>query len=217
MSAALLTKRQAILPGSLQLSPKRRCKIRHFCLQISGICTCKKQSYSSIRADMIFFFPSVSSFTVTGKPPVPLQTKNKRKRGTSCENSSFFVFCISTRPASLLARLFHLGNPLFAFFRKLLRPWKQILQEIQIRIIHVFRNLGQQIWEGCVRPPSQLIIDTVFVFQCVFCQFQLIFQFFNRTFSRFVCLEANLFHLVRILKFIVKLIQFVINCVYLFF
>ena len=43
MSAALLTKRQAILPGSLQLSPKRRCKIRHFCLQISGICTCKKQ------------------------------------------------------------------------------------------------------------------------------------------------------------------------------
>lgn len=42
MSAALLTKRQAILPGSLQLSPKRRCKIRHFCLQISGICTCKK-------------------------------------------------------------------------------------------------------------------------------------------------------------------------------
>ena len=82
--------------------------------------------------------------TVTGKPPVPLQTKNKRKRGTSCENSSFFVFRISTRPASLLARLFHLGNPLFAFFRKLLRPWKQILQEIQIRIIHVFRNLGQQ-------------------------------------------------------------------------
>ena len=81
--------------------------------------------------------------TVTGKPPV-LQTKNKRKRGTSCENSSFFVFCISTRPASLLARLFHLGNPLFAFFRKLLRPWKQVLQEIQIRIIHVFRNLGQQ-------------------------------------------------------------------------
>ena len=90
---------------------------------------------------------------VTGKPPVPLQTKNKRKRGTSCENSSFFVFRISTRPASLLARLFHLGNPLFAFFRKLLRPWKQILQEIQIRIIHVFRNLGQQIWDGCVRPP----------------------------------------------------------------
>ena len=90
---------------------------------------------------------------VTGKPPVPLQTKNKRKRGTSCENSSFFVFCISTRPASLLARLFHLGNPLFAFFRKLLRPWKQVLQEIQIRIIHVFRNLGQQIWDGCVRPP----------------------------------------------------------------
>lgn len=44
MSAALLTKRQAILPGSLQLSPKRRCKIRHFCLQISGICTCKKQA-----------------------------------------------------------------------------------------------------------------------------------------------------------------------------
>ena len=42
MSAALLTKRQVILPGSLQLSPKRRCKIRHFCLQISGICTCKK-------------------------------------------------------------------------------------------------------------------------------------------------------------------------------
>ena len=154
---------------------------------------------------------------VTGKPPVPLQTKNKRKRGTSCENSSFFVFRISTRPASLLARLFHLGNPLFAFFRKLLRPWKQVLQEIQIRIIHVFRNPGQQIWDGCVRPPSQLIIDTVFVFQCVFCQFQLIFQFFNRTFSRFVCLEANLFHLVRILKFIVKLIQFVINCVYLFF
>ena len=90
---------------------------------------------------------------VTGKPPVPLQTKNKRKRGTSCENSSFFVFRISTRPASLLARLFHLGNPLFAFFRKLLRPWKQVLQEIQIRIIHVFRNLGQQIWDGCVRPP----------------------------------------------------------------
>ena len=28
---------------------------------------------------------------VTGKPPVPLRTKNKRKRGTSCENSSFFV------------------------------------------------------------------------------------------------------------------------------
>ena len=80
---------------------------------------------------------------VTGKPPVPLQTKNKRKRGTSCENSSFFVFCISTRPASLLARLFHLGNPLFAFFRKLLRPWKQVLQKIQIRIVHVFRNLGQ--------------------------------------------------------------------------
>ena len=46
MSAALLTKRQAILPGSLQLSPKRRCKIRHFCLQISGICTCKKQIYN---------------------------------------------------------------------------------------------------------------------------------------------------------------------------
>ena len=81
---------------------------------------------------------------VTGKPPVPLQTKNKRKRGTSCENSSFFVFRISTRPASLLARLFHLGNPLFAFFRKLLRPWKQVLQEIQIRIVHMFRNLGQQ-------------------------------------------------------------------------
>ena len=80
---------------------------------------------------------------VTGKPPVPLQTKNKRKRGTSCENSSFFVFRISTRPASLLARLFHLGNPLFAFFRKLLRPWKQVLQKIQIRIVHVFRNLGQ--------------------------------------------------------------------------
>ena len=81
---------------------------------------------------------------VTGKPPVPLQTKNKRKRGTSCENSSFFVFRISTRPASLLARLFHLGNPLFAFFRKLLRPWKQVLQEIQIRIVHMIRNLGQQ-------------------------------------------------------------------------
>ena len=81
---------------------------------------------------------------VTGKPPVPLQTKNKRKRGTSCENSSFFVFRISTRSASLLARLFHLGNPLFAFFRKLLRPWKQVLQEIQIRIVHMFRNLGQQ-------------------------------------------------------------------------
>ena len=48
MSAALLTKRQAILPGSLQLSPKRRCKIRHFCLQISGICTCKKQQFQYI-------------------------------------------------------------------------------------------------------------------------------------------------------------------------
>ena len=83
-------------------------------------------------------------YYVTGKPPVPLQTKNKRKRGTSCENSSFFVFRISTRPASLLARLFHLGNPLFAFFRKLLRPWKQVFQKIQIRIVHMFRNLGQQ-------------------------------------------------------------------------
>ena len=92
-------------------------------------------------AEFVKISPDAS---VTGKPPVPLQTKNKRKRGTSCENSSFFVFCISTRPASLLARLFHLGNPLFAFFRKLLRPWKQVLQEIQIRIIHVFRNLGQQ-------------------------------------------------------------------------
>lgn len=52
MSAALLTKRQVILPGSLQLSPKRRCKIRHFCLQISGICTCKKHPsprYKNIR------------------------------------------------------------------------------------------------------------------------------------------------------------------------
>lgn len=81
---------------------------------------------------------------VTGKPPVPLQTKNKRKRGTSCENSSFFVFCISIRPASLLARLFHLGNPPFVFFRKLLRPWKQVFKKIQIRIVHMFRNLGQQ-------------------------------------------------------------------------
>lgn len=88
-------------------------------------------------------FIKILIFYVTGKPPVPLQTKNKRKRGTSCENSSFFVFRISTRPASLLARLFHLGNPLFAFFRKLLRPWKQVLQKIQIRIVHVFRNLGQ--------------------------------------------------------------------------
>lgn len=49
MSAALLTKRQAILPGSLQLSPKRRCKIRHFCLQISGICTCKKHGEYTIK------------------------------------------------------------------------------------------------------------------------------------------------------------------------
>ena len=48
MSAALLTKRQAILPGSLQLSPKRRCKIRHFCLQISGICTCKKHEFCEL-------------------------------------------------------------------------------------------------------------------------------------------------------------------------
>ena len=39
----------------------------------------------------------------------------------------------------------------------------------------------------------------------------------GRAFSRFVYLEANLFHLVSILKFIVKLIQFVIDCVYLFF
>ena len=75
---------------------------------------------------------------------MPLQTGSKRKRGTSCGNSSFFVFRISIRPASLLAGLFHLDNPLFAFFRKLLRPWEQVLQEIQIRIVHVFRNLGQQ-------------------------------------------------------------------------
>ena len=102
-------------------------------------------------------------YEVTGKPPVPLQTKNKRKRGTSCENSSFFVFCISTRPASLLARLFHLGNPLFAFFRKLLRPWKQVLQEIQIRIIHVFRNLGQQM-RNVVRGWCRLISSSSF--QC---------------------------------------------------
>ena len=52
MSAALLTKRQAILPGSLQLSPKRRCKIRHFCLQISGICTCKKQIREELDVDI---------------------------------------------------------------------------------------------------------------------------------------------------------------------
>ena len=30
------------MPHSLQLSPKRRCKFLHFCLQLLGICTCKK-------------------------------------------------------------------------------------------------------------------------------------------------------------------------------
>lgn len=58
--------------------------------------------------------------------------------------------------------LFHLkGNPLFAFFRKLLRPWKQVLQEIQIRIIHVFRNFGQQM-RNVVRGWCRLISSSSF-------------------------------------------------------
>ena len=35
------------------------------------------------------YYIASSTIIVTGKPPVPLQTKAKEKRGTSCENSSF--------------------------------------------------------------------------------------------------------------------------------
>ena len=121
---------EALINRLLEIDPE---------LEIAYTLKCDYDEINSIAT-----YHNAGRYIVTGKPPVPLQTKNKRKRGTSCENSSFFVFRISTRPTSLLARLFHLGNPLFAFFRKLLRPWKQVLQEIQIRIIHVFRNLGQQ-------------------------------------------------------------------------
>lgn len=85
MSAALLTKRQAILPGSLQLSPKRRCKIRHFCLQISGICTCKKQVWNLKTQGKYSFKGSTTSQTLytnykfKGKTSYTFYVKNTGK------------------------------------------------------------------------------------------------------------------------------------------
>ena len=50
MSAELFRQCLATLPGNLQLSPKRRCNILHFWMQLFGKSTCKKQSSGAGRA-----------------------------------------------------------------------------------------------------------------------------------------------------------------------